>query len=367
MPLFSPSRPNGVAAKRSVKRSLSGLGLFACVAAVSLSGCGGGSNNHDGNGSASNPIITPVVSSNLPRLVVQGVRDQIVIIASENVSPDGNLNIIPDNPKQLKVSATEGVTVNYPTSYTLLAPRIWADRKFKDWELNGTVISTDTVLPIVSIPTSLNGTLKAVYIPYVLPAAEKFVPNYLADLVILEPWSYMPLNVWVDPLLTPDAGSKQLFFDGLNKWVRASGGVINYTLVANAGEADVRFRSTSALTNLPGQVLGITIPFQLADNLNAASKFTDIYLVRAQYGAQNATDRLDYSATVAHEFGHALGMIGHSKNPIDLMYPYNGPLEVTQNDINSVATLYRQFFNGGTTIPTRSVGHFGPNTRTKIK
>ncbi|MES2461718.1 MAG: matrixin family metalloprotease, partial [Armatimonadota bacterium] len=78
---------------------------------------------------------------------------------------------------------------------------------------------------------------------------------------------------------------------------------------------------------------------------------TDVYLIRSQIAGQGSIDRAQYVSTVTHEMGHALGMIGHSSDPNDIMYPTIGPLEVSQKDINTVATLYRSYFDGGNTIP----------------
>jgi hypothetical protein len=338
-------------------RLLPSLGLLACVVAFGGIGCGGGtdySDNDNGTGGVGTDLgTTPTVVSSSPQLRVEGVRDQILIIASENVTPDVNLETVPFNPRFLKVSANENPAVNYPSTYTLMAPRIWADRRFVEWRLDNTVIETDPILPVAQIPSSLNGRLTAVYEPYILPADTNFAPNYLADLVLLIPRPVLPFKIWIDPNLTPDLGLRQRFFNGLDKWKRASGGVIDYIRVETAGEADIRFRSALSLPNLPEGVLGIAVPRELIDSLSDDSNYTDIYLTPAQNGGQNAIDQLNYEATVAHEFGHALGMIGHSSNPTDMMYAFNGPLEVTQRDINTVASLYKTAFNGGTTVPTR--------------
>ncbi|MES2461719.1 MAG: hypothetical protein V4671_14135, partial [Armatimonadota bacterium] len=235
---FSWIRPNGVAAKRSIGRSLSHLGLFACFIAVAGAGCGGGTDySEDGPNGPGTVTTPPAVVANAPQLSVEGTRGQVVILATSNYTPGDDLSSIPLNPQQLKVTSTQSVGLNYPESYTLIAPEFWADRKFKEWQLNGNVIETERVLPFVQIPPSLNGSLKAIYEPYILPAGENFAPNYLADLVDTFPRPTLPIKLWLDPLLTPNDGARQLLLEGLNKWVNASGGVITFNYVRTAGEA----------------------------------------------------------------------------------------------------------------------------------
>ena len=47
-------------------------------------------------------------------------------------------------------------------------------------------------------------------------------------------------------------------------------------------------------------------------------------------------------ASAAHEFGHALGIEGHSSNPQDLMSIYYGRGVVSPNDAATIRYLYHQ-------------------------
>ena len=52
--------------------------------------------------------------------------------------------------------------------------------------------------------------------------------------------------------------------------------------------------------------------------------------------------------TSAHEFGHLLGIAGHSDDPNDLMYPSHAPTQdvpLSARDINTAKTIYASLFS----------------------
>jgi predicted Zn-dependent protease len=54
---------------------------------------------------------------------------------------------------------------------------------------------------------------------------------------------------------------------------------------------------------------------------------------------------VDISAIAAHEFGHALGIDGHSADSRDLMHPIHNmgaPCRITSRDLNTLLWLYRE-------------------------
>lgn len=50
--------------------------------------------------------------------------------------------------------------------------------------------------------------------------------------------------------------------------------------------------------------------------------------------------------TVVHEFGHALGYLGHSTNTTDVMYTYlHSSYTLKTNDIQHLSQIYSMMYN----------------------
>lgn len=99
---------------------------------------------------------------------------------------------------------------------------------------------------------------------------------------------------------------------GFNEWAAASHGKIRFVRVSAPSQADltVQFvpgRYVSAGT----QAVGETIIYSSSGVLRKAS-------MRLAEGVMLPEE---LQATAAHEFGHALGISGHSSDPDDVMYP----------------------------------------------
>ncbi len=99
---------------------------------------------------------------------------------------------------------------------------------------------------------------------------------------------------------------------GFDEWRTASHGKIRFVRVFDSGKAD------------------ITIQFVPGRYLSADTQAVGETTLYSSDGAlKKATMRLaegvmlpeELQATAAHEFGHALGISGHSSDPDDVMYP----------------------------------------------
>ena len=125
--------------------------------------------------------------------------------------------------------------------------------------------------------------------------------------------------------------------------------MLGYRVVSSAREADVtvRFSRGAALPPRGSKTLGLTLVSSYGDHLR-----------RAQMELATGVSRPeDLSEVAAHEWGHALGINGHSDDPHDLMYSvttrYIGlgslftpppPRTVSSRDLNTIKAAYPFLF-----------------------
>jgi hypothetical protein len=189
--------------------------------------------------------------------------------------------------------------------------------------------------------------------PHILPAQTssqpRSAPNYAGchEMNRLRHWTHFPLRVYLAPgrLNTPDRLAQM--DTGFGEWVSATGGVICYRKVTTEAGADICIRISSQIS-LPqdARSLGQTVLNYDGDVMTHA----DIQLVERE------DDPAQFQEICAHEFGHALGIDGHSDDPHDMMFPvlshslfqvHNAELEgliqhgsVTARDVATLAIAY---------------------------
>ncbi len=137
---------------------------------------------------------------------------------------------------------------------------------------------------------------------------------------------------------------------GFDEWKAASHGKLCFVQVSDPSKAE------------------ITVQFVPGRYLSAGTKAVGETTIYSSDGVlQKATLRLaegamspeELQATAAHEFGHALGISGHSSDPDDVMYPVevvhfdtqDQPLPgetrtVTAHDLQILAAGYQKLFSG---------------------
>ncbi len=180
------------------------------------------------------------------------------------------------------------------------------------------------------------------------PNLSQFVPNYAAE-ISLDHWPALPVRVYFanDVTVTPAGGSptrvNSLIQTGFSRWLDATGGVIGYALVTDPAQAQI----TVSVTPIPDPT-GLSETGQTAVRTAAGGVLTaaaiQIY-VWPDITVPELTQGL--LATATHEFGHALGIAGHSPDPSDVMYAQHQPGQdvlLSVRDVNTIKTIYYFLF-----------------------
>jgi predicted Zn-dependent protease len=160
---------------------------------------------------------------------------------------------------------------------------------------------------------------------------DAFTPNYARQLNHLLNWSSFPLTVFFVRDANHSTARQNLAIAGFDQWVAATNGVLDYSVVNDESSADlvVRFDPTTANGATTIHFSGLT--------LSSAEM---------ELGVLNQT-AADLQCVAAHEFGHALGIDGHSDDEDDLLYPIHfvgSVCPITQRDLNTIRTGYCHLF-----------------------
>jgi hypothetical protein len=164
----------------------------------------------------------------------------------------------------------------------------------------------------------------------------RFEPSYVGELERLLWWSRMPVRVYFDRSGV-DAAEVSAAREGMSWWNDRLGGIVRWVEVGDLGSADVVVRWDA---ELEAPYVGWTsFRFDVGSGR----------LLSAEIRILPGLDRDMARSIGAHEFGHALGIWGHSSDWNDLMYStYTGfnMSGVSLRDANTVRTGHCHLFGG---------------------
>ena len=158
------------------------------------------------------------------------------------------------------------------------------------------------------------------------------------------PDTAMPLTVYIAPFNWYEQSKQQdaymytkMVQDAMQIWTEASDGKVRFQQVSNLDQSqiDVKWRRVDRKSlghceynwNKEGMIFSAEIQIGISDG--------------RVHGAYN--DPKEVSHTIIHEFGHALGILGHSDAPDDIMYvPHQyGVTAISERDAETLRYLYR--------------------------
>jgi hypothetical protein len=166
-------------------------------------------------------------------------------------------------------------------------------------------------------------------------SANTFIPNYVPQLRRLLYWERFPVTVYFERDENYSDYYRALALQGFDQWVNATGSVVRYVVVGTPDAAQIK----------------VYFDPSTKDGLTTYSYYPSsgrLVSARVEIGTKG-NNAVDIRSVAAHEFGHAIGIDGHSANPDDMMYPTytpNVPLQITQSDLNTLKTAYCDYFIG---------------------
>lgn len=203
----------------------------------------------------------------------------------------------------------------------------------------GTATVVATAKGVTSAPASVsvtaaNGCSSGSYTPnYFDDINTPDIPNVSGS---FRHWTHAPLKIYfhVDSHWTQTL--QDIFKQGVTQWNASTSNGISVEYTANAAEADITVQFLPS-SSLPGNAIGVTY-----------STFDPTTREMSGASVQIADDLGPASVTLStcsHEYGHALGIGGHSPNDTDLMYyAENGTSAPNARDLNTMKTNYCNFF-----------------------
>jgi len=157
-------------------------------------------------------------------------------------------------------------------------------------------------------------------------------------------WASMPVRVYIKPA-TEVSGYRSEYADLLKQafadWEQASEGKVKIEFVEDPAKAQLTCSWTNTTKDAVSAAEGghtVVIPDAKGNILNANVSLLTVPVTGTEINSNYAL-RVDL-----HEIGHAFGILGHSTNPADLMFPSvlpgDKPVSLTSRDVKTLVDLY---------------------------
>lgn len=146
----------------------------------------------------------------------------------------------------------------------------------------------------------------------------------------------MPIRVYISPMLRTDAYLNAIRY-GMRQWESASAGIIQFSETQVSGDADIRVSWGTAglwpVTEVTGAKAELT-------RLDGDRIRVEIVLVPHEAQLTEVSDPGRLRAICLHEFGHAVGLWGHSPDSRDAEFHTSTKEQPSPQDVNTLRRVY---------------------------
>ena len=146
----------------------------------------------------------------------------------------------------------------------------------------------------------------------------------------------MPIRVYISPMLKTDAYLNAIRY-GMRQWESASAGIIRFSETQVSGDADIRVSWGTAglwpITEVTGAKAELT-------RLDGDRIRVEIVLVPHEAQLNEVSDPGQLRAICLHEFGHAIGLWGHSPDSRDAEFHTSTKEQPSPQDVNTLLRVY---------------------------
>jgi len=169
-------------------------------------------------------------------------------------------------------------------------------------------------------------------------------------------WSQFPVRVYVEPPKVVNAKQAEEWVNSVLQAVQEWNVYLPLVVVKQPEDADITIMrkapplQTSPNSKIPrARSAQTTYEFYVSKNNLLSHRFT-ILLSPSQTGQY-------LLAATRHEFGHALGIWGHSPQPSDALYfsQVRNPPPISPRDVNTLKRVYEQSTSLGWSVQEKSV------------
>lgn len=147
-------------------------------------------------------------------------------------------------------------------------------------------------------------------------STQQFTPNYAAEAGIFESvrWERFPLAIWIDSSTVENSEEMSELLAGLSEWSEATGGALSVTFVEKQDSAQIWVKMVDRLPGANGRT-------RFVFTENGSPRLATIEIVHANWSGALAQVKLrTVQRDAAHEMGHALGIVGHTKRLGTIMF-----------------------------------------------